>query len=58
MSQSLGEDKILNVGVFATFNDGSSTFVWRERSKNFEKKGGIQPYIDLLKKTQLKLNHV
>ncbi len=49
-SQSLGEDKILNVGVFATFNDGSSTFVWRERSKKFEKKGGIQPYIDLLKK--------
>lgn len=37
-------------GVFATFSDGSATFVWRERPKKFEKKGGIQPYIDLLKK--------
>ena len=49
-AKSLGEDKILNVGVFATFNDGSATFVRRERAKKFEKKGGIQPYIDLLKK--------
>ena len=49
-AKSLGEDKILNVGVFATFNDGSATFVWRERAKKFEKQGGIQPYIDLLKK--------
>ena len=49
-SESLGEDKILNVGIFATFKDGSSTFVWRERAKKFEKQGGIQPYIDLLKK--------
>lgn len=49
-SKSLGESKILNVGVFATFSDGSSTFVWRERAKKFERQGGIQPYIDLLKK--------
>ena len=49
-AKSLDEDKIFNVGVFATFNDGSATFVWRERAKKFEKKGGIQPYIDLLKK--------
>lgn len=38
------------IGVFATFSDGSATFVWSERPKKFEKKGGIQPYIDLLKK--------
>lgn len=48
-SESLGEDKIFNIGVFATFNDGSATFVRRERSKKFEKNGGIQPYINLLK---------
>lgn len=45
----LDESKIFNVGVFATFNDGSATFVIRERAKKFEKQGGIQPYIDLLK---------
>ena len=49
-TKPLGEDKILNIGVFATFSDGSATFVRRERAKKFEKKGGIQPYIDLLKK--------
>ena len=49
-AKSLGEDKILNVGVFATFNDGSATFVQRERAKKFQKQGGIEPYIDLLRK--------
>lgn len=38
------------IAVFATFSDGSATYVWCERPKKFEKKGGIQPYIDLLKK--------
>lgn len=43
------ENKIYNVGIFATFNDGSATFVIRERAKKFDKQGEIQPYTDLLK---------
>lgn len=43
------ENKIYNVGVFATFNDGSATFVICEKAKKFEKQGGIASYIDLLK---------
>lgn len=43
------ENKIYNVGIFATFNDGSATFVIREKTKKFEKQGGIESYIDLLK---------
>ena len=35
--------------MYATFNDGSATFVKRQTTKEFEKKGGIQAYIDLLK---------
>lgn len=48
-AKDLEESKIFNVGVFAIFNDGSATFVIRERKKKFEKSGGIEPYIDLLK---------
>ncbi len=44
------ENKIYNVGIFATFNDGSKSFVIREKAKKFEKQGGIQSYIDLLKR--------
>ena len=47
--QTLDGRKLFNVGVFATFNDGSATFVKRQTAKEFEKKGGIQAYIDLLK---------
>lgn len=47
--KTLEESKIFKVGVFATFNDGSATFVKRQTPKDFEKKGGIQAYIDLLK---------
>ncbi len=43
------ENKIYNVGIFAIFNDGSATFIIRERAKKFDKQGGIQSYIDLLK---------
>lgn len=42
-------NKIYKVGIFATFNDGSATFVERRGTKEFQKKGGIQSYIDLLK---------
>lgn len=41
--------KTYNVAIFATFNDGSSTFIKRQTKKEFSKKGGIQPYINLLK---------
>lgn len=47
--KTLEESKIFKVGVFATFNDGSATFVKRQTAKEFEKKGGIQAYINLLK---------
>lgn len=47
--KDLDGGKVFNVGVFATFNDGSATHVIRERKKKFEKQGGIQSYIDLLK---------
>ncbi|MBP3635793.1 MAG: hypothetical protein J6J17_05020 [Bacilli bacterium] len=48
-AKDLDESKIFNVGIFATFDDGSATFVIRERKKRFEKQGGIQSYIDLLR---------
>ena len=48
-SKELDNNKIFNTGVFATFDDGSATFVRREKAKKFEKQGGIQKYIDLLK---------
>ena len=47
--ENLGEHKIFSVGIFATFIDGSSTFVIRERKNKFEKHGGIQPYINLMR---------
>ena len=47
--KTLNNHKIFNVGVFATFADGSSTFITRKTIKEFQKKGGIQSYIDLLK---------
>ena len=49
-SKIFDEYKIFNTYIFATFNDGSATFVSRERAKKFEKQGGIQPYIELFKK--------
>ena len=49
-SKKLDGPKVFNVGIFATFDDGSATFVIREEEKTFDKRGGIQPYIDLLKK--------
>lgn len=48
-SKPLDECKIFNVGIFATFNDGSATFVKRNTAKEFKRNGGIQSYIDLLK---------
>lgn len=48
-AKELDGSKVFNVGVFATFSDGSATFVIRERKKKFEKRGGIKPYIDLLR---------
>lgn len=45
----LEDNKLFNIGIFATFNDGSATFVTRNTKKEFQKKGGIQSYIDLLK---------
>ena len=47
--KTLDDSKIFNVGIYATFNDGSATFVKRNTTKEFQKKGGIQLYIDLLK---------
>lgn len=38
------------VGIFATFNDGSATFVTRKKAKEFQKNGGIESYINLLEK--------
>lgn len=48
-SKNFSEKRIYDVAIFATFDDGSATFLKREKSKKFKKKGGIQPYIDLLK---------
>ena len=42
-------DKIASVNIFATFNDGTATWIRRDSLRHFEKKGGIKPYIDLLK---------
>lgn len=47
IAEELDERKI--VGIFATFDDGSATFVIRKSKKRFEKQGGLQPYIDLLR---------
>lgn len=43
------QGKIFNMGLYAAFNDGSATFLIRDRAKSFEKHGGIEPYIELLK---------
>lgn len=45
----LDDHKIYKVGIFATFDDGSATFVIRESIKKFQKQEGVKPYIDLLK---------
>lgn len=45
---TLDESKIFKIGIYATFNDGSATFIERKTQKEFQK-GGIQAYIDLLK---------
>lgn len=37
------------VGIFATFNDGSATFVRRQKEKEFQRQGGIESYINLLR---------
>ena len=37
------------VGIFATFDDGSATFVKPERQRKFAKQGEIESYINLLK---------
>lgn len=42
------EDNKKQVGVFATFSDGSATFIIRENAKKFEKQNGIKRYMDLL----------
>lgn len=49
-SIKLDEIKIFRVGIFATFIDGSATFIESKTEKEFNKKGGIQTYIDELKK--------
>ncbi len=43
------DNYIYNIGIFATFNDGSATFVKREKIKSFEKQGELTPYINQLK---------
>lgn len=48
-NKPLDDSKIFYVGIFATFNDGSATFITRNTTKGFQKQGGIQAYIDLLK---------
>lgn len=40
--------KYANTGVFATYSDGSASFVERKSEREFEKNGGIQAYIELL----------
>lgn len=40
--------KVFNTGLYATFNDGSATFIIRNSAKSFEKNGGLEPYIKLL----------
>lgn len=46
--KTLEESKIFKIGIFATFKDGSATFIRRQTKKEFEKKGGIQAYKSLL----------
>ena len=47
--EALDESRFFDIVIFAVFNDGSATFVKRQRKKRFEKEGGIQTYINLLK---------
>ena len=39
-----------DIHIYATFNDGSALFVRRKKQKDFIKQGGIESYIDLLRK--------
>lgn len=47
--KELTDSKVFDVGIFATFNDGSATFIKRNTTKEFQKRGGIELYINLLK---------
>ena len=47
--KNLEDSKFFKIGIFATFNDGSATSITRKTQKEFQKKGGIEAYIDLLK---------
>lgn len=52
------KDNKKQVGIFATFSDGSATFVIRENTKEFEQQNGIKTYMDLLKQyKEPKLNY-
>lgn len=46
--KKLDDFKILNVGIFATFSDGSAAFVLRKKEKEFQHYNGIQFYLNLL----------
>lgn len=48
--KEIENDKIFKIGVFATFSDGSATPIIRNTKREFNKKGGLQFYIDELKK--------
>ena len=43
-------EKFYKIAIYALFNDGSATLVTREGEKKFQKQGGINAYLDLLKK--------
>lgn len=40
--------RVYNTGVFAAFNDGSATFVFREKEKRLHKKGALNPFGEIL----------
>lgn len=44
----LDDAKLFNVGIYATFYDGSATFVQRDIKRHFAKNGGINKFNNLL----------
>lgn len=58
ISKKLDDFRKFNIGIYATFNDGSATFIERESEKGLKRRGGIESYNNMLKQfKECKLQH-
>lgn len=58
ISKKLDDFRKFNIGIYATFNDGSAAFIERESEKGLKRRGGIESYNNKLKQfKECKLQH-